>query len=596
MKIFDIPLMLFVLFRMMWFKIKSPPNQLTIGKKIGQNAKRFPNKVMMIDSNRSITWKQFNELSNRFADLLKSKGFEKGETIAIMMANRIEFLALLTGASKVGVISGLINITLKGKVLLDAFEAINAKYLFYGEEVTNNVNELRKNLEKSIDQFIYIKDGETEYCKNGDIDFYSEIQNYTTNEPSHIPEIDIHTPCYYIFTSGTTGKIKPILISHLKWYRASKAFADFALLLTKKDIMYNFLPIYHGSGLHTAFGPVVLKSATLVLKRKFSASDFFFDVNENNVTCFSYIGEICRFLLNHANKEKISVSKSLKCTGNGLQYNIWDEFKNKLNIKRICEFYALTEGNMAFLNSFNKKETFGFSLSSFNVVQYDSNTEELARDNKNRLLNVKAYQQGMLITKITNTDQYQFYSNNQHLKNKILYNVFQKGDAYFLTGDIIKRVNVGFSFGLPHYQFIDRANDTYRWRGENISSSDTASVIAKHSFIKDVIVFGVKIPNIEGKAGMAVIEAVKKDFDLGRFSEYLYKSMSKEAIPLFLRLVNRIEKTSTHKNKKSAYQNEGYNINKVSDSLFVLNLLTKSYKALDNSMYEKIISGKYNEF
>lgn len=583
--------MLGMVYKCFFFNSPKGHKLLSIGKVIENNAKKNPNKTMIFFENQTYSWKQFNELSNSYAHFLLATGHKSGDTIALLMQNRVDFLAILVGASKIGVITGLINSNSKGRIIEDSISCINAKTLFFGEELSTLAIELT-NSSVAIDRYVYVKDKNVIPAPNWALDFYNYSSPLPLTNLEVTQTISLDHPCYYIFSSGTSGTIKPSLLSNYRWYRASKSFAVLALKMKSRDVMYNFLPLYHGSGLHTAFGPVALTGASMVLKRKFSTQSFMTDIKEYKISCFSYIGEVCRYILNNPENINLDKNHTLKCTGNGISPEIWSTFKERLNISSLCEFYALTEGNLAFFNALNKDKTIGFSPKSYAVVKYDFVKGELMKDERGYSIRVNDNSAGLLITKIQNKKQLGFYLKGELTKNRVLTNVFRKGDAYFNTCDILRKVDVGFSFGIRHYQFVDRIEDTYRWKGENVSSVETADIINKCDEVEMSFVFGVKLPFTEGKAGMAAILPKNEEFDIQKFSIYLSQNLSTFAKPVFLRVIKDVELTSTYKIVKNSVREDQFHLPSIKeDKIFVLKPNERDYSVLDESYYGLIKEG-----
>ena len=265
------------------------------------------------------------------------------------------------------------------------------------------------------------------------------------------------------------------------------------------------------------------------------------------------------------------------------------EFKNRFNIHRICEFYALSEGNSAFTNLLNKDQTFGACLSPYTVVNYDILNDEIVMDKNGYYQPVSKEQTGLLLTEITEQDSYDGYTDKKASDKRILRNVLKQGDCYFNTGDLIKQVEVGFSFGLPHYQFVDRIGDTFRWKGENVSTSEVESVINQHNDVEYSNVYGVTVPGCDGRAGMAAVKLKAESFDLQSFASSLDEQLPAYARPLFIRLLNEMEVTGTFKLKKGALKEEGFDPAQVTEQLLMRTPDGQGFEPLTPELHQKVV-------
>jgi len=506
------------------------------------------------------------------------------------MENRTELLAAVIGLNKLGAVAGILNTNLRGTALTHCVRSVNAMKFVVGEELLSAVDEIRSELTlKDTDDYIYIADAGTTPCPDWCFNFPEHSEGYSTQNPPETGKITFSDPCFYIFTSGTTGLPKAAVMSHGRWYKAANGFGRVGSHIKQTDRFYITLPLYHNNALTLAFGSAAMVGASVYLRRKFSASQFWNDTREHNVTAFIYIGELCRYLLLQPEKPDDGDNPVVKCLGNGLRPDLWMEFKNRFNIHRICEFYALSEGNSAFTNLLNKDQTFGACLSPYTVVNYDILNDEIVMDKNGYYQPVSKEQTGLLLTEITEQDSYDGYTDKKASDKRILRNVLKQGDCYFNTGDLIKQVEVGFSFGLPHYQFVDHIGDTFRWKGENVSTSEVESVINQHNDVEYSNVYGVTVPGCDGRAGMAAVKLKAESFDLQSFASSLDEQLPAYARPLFIRLLNEMEVTGTFKLKKGALKEEGFDPAQVTEQLLMRTPDGQGFEPLTPELHQKVV-------
>lgn len=569
---------------------RSRDTKRSTGWVIERNARLYPQNTAILFEGKTLNWFQFNQLVNRYADMFKARGITHGDSVAVMMENRIELLASAIGLNKLGAIAGLLNTNLRGEALTHCVNSVSAKKFVVGEEMLDAVNEIRSELALKNDtgDYIYIADSGEVVCPDWCFNFTKILDTFSTENPAETAGVTLNDPCFYIFTSGTTGLPKAAVMSHGRWYKAANGFGRVGSHIKQSDRFYITLPLYHNNALTLAFGSAAMVGASVYLRRKFSASQFWNDTREHNVTAFIYIGELCRYLLLQPEKPDDGDNPVVKCLGNGLRPELWMEFKNRFKINRICEFYALSEGNSAFTNLLNKDKTFGACLSPYTVVNYDIHNDEIIFNNSGYCIPTTKGETGLLLTEITTADAYDGYTDKKASDNRVLHNVLKQGDRYFNTGDLIKQVDVGFSFGLPHYQFVDRVGDTFRWKGENVSTSEVELAINQHSDIEYSNVYGVTVPGCDGRAGMAAIKLKNETFDPISFAQSIDQQLPVYARPLFIRLLNEMEITGTFKLKKGTLKKEGFDPNQVTEQVLVRMPGSQGFEPLADQLYQQI--------
>ena len=430
-----------------------------------------------------------------------------------MMENRPEFLSCWIGITLVGGTVALINTNLSGQPLDYSLKISQSNNLILGNELLENfltVNEVTKN---NFNTWIQ--------GANKESDNFENLDNILDDCSSIKPDIDYKVTNddagLYIYTSGTTGNPKAATISHKRLRLMMLGFKG-AIQPSKKDIIYNVLPLYHSAGGVIAVGLALTSGASLVLKRKFSVNDFWDDIHKYKVTIFQYIGELCRYLLN-APEHKYEKNHSLRMvTGNGLRPDIWDAFKERFSIKNILEFYGATEGNVSLMNYDGKSGAIGRvpkyieKILNVHIIKYDIENEEPIRDKDGFCIPCDVNEVGEAIGQITIPGSFEGYVDKDATKKKILTNVFEKDDQFFRTGDLLSKDELGYVY------FADRIGDTFRWKGENVATSEVAEAFAGFEGILETNVYGVSIPGSDGKAGMAAI-STDRDLDLKNFKQ-----------------------------------------------------------------------------
>ncbi len=556
------------------------------------NAEKFPNEVALICEGETETWQSLNERANRIANLLKAQGISRGDCVSLFMQNRIEFVVQVAAISKIGAVAGLINTNLTRQQLTHCVSLTGSKKIIFGEELTDPLNEVREELELNDGaDYLWVRDDGTTPAPNWAIEIDSTDGSFDSSNPPETKSLEISNTAFYIFTSGTTGLPKAAVVSHKRLLPSAGMSATLLLRITQQDRMYNCLPLYHGTGLMIGLTAAFTVGASTVLRRKLSVSAFWDDIRKHNCTCFVYIGEFIRYLMSQPVSPKDKENRIRAIVGNGLRPDIWLDFKERFDIERIGEFYGASEGNGGFANVFNKDCTVGLGIAPSKIVAYDVAEDEVIRNADGFCIEQPEGEPGLLLIEITEKSKFEGYTSEEASNKKIMRNVFSEGDIYFNSGDLMKTVDVGFSFGQKHYQFVDRVGDTFRWKSENVSTNEVGEIINQHEHIVFTNVYGVEIPGADGRAGMAaiVLNEDVKALDADSISNHIIENLPGYARPIFIRLLSELPTTSTHKLQKNELRDQAFHLGTCPDDLYVLRPGEKVYTKLDSDFYDQII-------
>lgn len=563
--------------------------------RVEATTERFPNHNAVIFEGLTLTWRELNALANRYAAALGERGLVRGDAVSIIMENRIDFLATLIALNKLGVIAALINTNLTGKPLIHCIRITNSRMCIVGEECLDAIEQVRAEPDLAgLEEWLFVSDANELDCPAWAVDLGEEASGQSAANPPHTGQNTLADVALYIYTSGTTGLPKASVISNRRYLLSSALSYKGGLRCKEHDCIYLCLPLYHGTGLFLGAGAAFSTGASMFIRRKFSGSNFLSEVRDNGATCFIYIGELCRYLLNTPRQADDHMNPLTTMMGNGLRPDVWHEFKQRYGIKRIAEFYGSSEGNVAFVNMLNKDCTVGTTSIPMALVKYDVHADEIARDENGRLIKVASGEPGLLLGKITELTAFEGYTSKEDTEKKILRNAFKDGDAWFNTGDLMKTVDVGFSLGLPHFQFVDRVGDTFRWKSENVSTNEVGEIINGHPQIDFCNVYGVEIPKADGRAGMAalVLAAGVDTLDLESFSAYVNEHLPAYARPVFLRVQPELDTTGTFKMVKGELRKQGYDLDLVKDPIYVLKPRSDIYEPLDREFAAVLRAGE----
>jgi fatty-acyl-CoA synthase len=573
-------------------------SEVSPAKQLAENARRFGKKVAIIFEDQRITYAEFDRQATRYARAAVMAGLKKGDIAAVLMENRPEYLFLTYGLSRIGVTAALINTNLTGRPLKHVLEASGMKALFVGAECLSHL--------ESIDHEIPVpwshvfversEDPEAELPHDSrDVLMFADTATKTVLNGVPINKGLGDDWLCFIYTSGTTGLPKAGRVPNVRYFGGGYAIGGAACGCNSYDTVYCCLPLYHASAFILGCSFAFLHGGTLALARKFSASRFWDDVRKTESTVFLYIGELCRYLAAQPPKPDDNVHKLRAMTGNGMRPEIWKEFVTRFGVEKVHEFYAATEGNA---NMVNLDGTLG-AVGQLNLltrfvyntilVKWDPLTEQPVRDAKGFCIECDVNEPGEMLGKIdpkkVNT-RFDGYADPSSTEKKILRHVLERGDSYFRTGDLLRRDEKGY------YYFVDRIGDTFRWKGENVSTNEVADVLTQHPQIEVANVYGVTVAKADGRAGMATINTRGGvALDGKSVFDFVQRNLPDYGQPLFLRIQPQAELTGTFKLRKVDLQKEGFDPGVVADPLFFRDLDAKSYVPLTPELYKRILAG-----
>jgi acyl-CoA synthetase (AMP-forming)/AMP-acid ligase II len=550
----------------LWNLISLKPDQIgSIGLRFAEQAQANPDRLAVTFEGRRWTYAQFNAWANQVAWSLQEAGVKQGDSVGVMMENRPEMLACVLGIVKLGAIATLLNNQQRAEPLAHSLRITKPRIVIIGDECMAGFDSLSPETRHELGT-TWWWDGEGS-VPAGMGSLAKQTAHAATGNPPQTARITLRTPCFHIFTSGTTGLPKASVMTHYRWHRCMAGLGQLGLRLKQDDVLYCPLPLYHNNALTVSWSAVIGSGACLALSRKFSASRFWDDIRATQATAFCYIGELCRYLLNQPERPGDTDHKVRGIIGNGLRPDIWAQFQQRFGIAHIAEFYTASECNLAFVNAFGFEGTAGYCPLPYAIVSFDVDNEQPIRQADNTMIREGKGGVGLLLTEITDKAPLDGYTDAKATQAKVFRDVFTKGDAWFNTGDLVR--NQGFG----HIQFVDRVGDTFRWKGENVATTEVEAALGCIEGISEAVVYGVEVPGADGRAGMAAIcwdEAAKGPLDGAALAQALHKALPKYAVPLFIRVREEHEITATFKHRKVDLKREGFDASKVSDALYEL--------------------------
>jgi fatty-acyl-CoA synthase len=551
---------------------------------------KWPDRVAVVDEARSVTYRELDMLANRYGHWAKGRNLRRGDTVALVLPNRIEFLAAWLGFSKVGVAAALINSQLTGAALTHCIRISKAHHVVADLETWQAVEEAGRGLGHALMVWVLGLEEDDEASSRRGLD--AAIKGASAVRPDRLVREGLtnRSTVLYIYTSGTTGLPKAAIISNSRARLYMRAFA--AVTETKPaDRVYCVLPLYHSTGGLCAVGAALLNGAALIVRKRFSATHFWPDVVATEATRFVYIGELCRYLVNQPENPAERAHKLQLAFGNGLRGDVWEEFQTRFRIPKILEFYGSTEGNASVFNFDGKAGAIGripgFLRHRMNLrlVRFDPETEQPVRGPNGLLQETAPGEIGEAVGMIGTEARHEFvgYADKAASQKKIIEDVFSRGDRWFRTGDLMRRDQEGY------FYFVDRIGDTFRWKGENVSTTEVELRLAEAPNISEAIAYGVPVPGADGKAGMACLVSEGR-FNAKAFTAYVDAELPSYARPVFLRLRKTMDTTGTFKYRKVDLVADGFDPSKTSDLIYVRDKAT--YVRMKPERYAEILHGQ----
>jgi fatty-acyl-CoA synthase len=567
-----------------------PEARVSIADTFEEVVDRFGSNVALMDASSQMTYDAFDARANKVANLAQDQGIGRGDVVALMLENCIDYIVIWFGLQKVGATVSLINTNLTGKPLAHCINICECKHLIIGADFTDTLASIESQLEGAPK--IWSTGGAIERAQDLDsaINAASDAR-----PPASVRDGMIGTDrAFYIYTSGTTGNPKAAVISQARWLMAGLSFAGLGNA-KPRDRLYLVLPLYHSTGGMAAVGSILTQGGSLFIKRKFSATDFWSDIRTHKLTRFQYVGELCRYLVNapfHPDERTHGLELAL---GNGLRPDVWPEFQDRFAIPRVLEFYGATEGNISLFNVDGKRGAvgripkFASSLFKSTIVKFDTENEIPVRGLDGFCIKCDDDEPGEIIGLINPKDvrsNVEGYTDKKASDEKVLHNVFEDGDRWFRSGDLMRQDRDGY------YYFVDRIGDTFRWKGENVSTAEVAEVISACPGIKEANVYGVKVDGADGRAGMASL-VTSDAFSFEALLDQVSADLPQYARPIFVRLQGEMEITGTFKHRKVELVKDGFDPENVADPVFFLDPDLGRYVPLDKPLHTRILGGNF---
>ncbi|MCP9757835.1 long-chain-acyl-CoA synthetase [Aquitalea sp. S1-19] len=570
-----------------------PKDAYTLGDRLEQQAQVHATRPFLLYGDETLSYARVNACVNQYAHALYTLGIRKGDAVALVMENRPEYFIVWFALNKLGAVCGFINTHLTGTPLRHALAATEARAVIAGDECLANFGGIDTGHVPlwRVSDPAHTPDSEVLALSALDLSRLARQSPDSNPDPLLREGLTGEDTALYICTSGTTGLPKAAKTSHMRWLNVGDIM-QVTLSATADDVFYCFLPLYHGAAAMSLGSTALRCGGAIVVRRKFSVREFWADVRRYNITVCQYIGEICRYLLNQPERDDERSHSLNKMMGAGLSADVWTRFTARFGPMDIYEGWGATESNCNIINVDNVPGSCGripyWDKTNVRMIAYDVESDSHVRDEDSGFCRqVGPGEAGEVIGYIINSDEsgggrFEGYTSNDATAQKILRDVFAPGDAWWRSGDLLRYDEDGYCW------FVDRIGDTFRWKSENVSTTEVAEALSDFAALESVAIYGVQVPGFEGRCGMAAV--VMQDghgFDPVAFYRLVQARLPRYAIPQFVRVCPQADMTTTFKLKKTELMRAGYDPARFDDPLYVCDEAAQAYVPYSPAALEK---------
>ena len=575
----------------------TPSQRYTVADRFEEKAAAHPERTFILYEGTRLTYGALDADANRYAHALRAAGVRPDRPVALLMENRPEFVVTWLACAKLGITVALVNTQLRGSVLRHALATTGAEVAIVGRELLDvHLSALAAETVPLALRTFVVADPWTGAATPLpadalDLDARAAAAPATRVDPAVRSELRGGDDLFHIFTSGTTGLPKAARLSHMRYLGVGdgmSAIAEYG----PDDVIACVLPLYHGAGGMVVISCALSQGAAVALRRRFSASRFWDEARRDGVTACQYVGELCRYLLNAPPSPTDREHRVRVMMGAGLGADIWRPFQERFGIERILEGWSSTEANTSLINLDGRVGSCGRipfkERHNGRLIRYDVATDTHPRTPEGRCVECGPGEIGEFIGMIldlpdSGAGRFEGYTSAAATSQKILRDVFQAGDRWYRSGDLLSHDEEGY------FTFVDRIGDTFRWKSENVSTQEVAETLGVFPGVAIANVYGVAVPGTEGRAGMAaLVMRPGSTFDPAELFAFTATRLPSYAVPLFVRVVPEADVTSTFKLRKVDLQEAGYDPARVRDPLFVRDERGGTYVPLTPDVHARL--------
>jgi fatty-acyl-CoA synthase len=493
----------------------------TLASFVARHARKRPDALALVSAEERLSYRELDERVSAVARALVGLGVTRGGRISLVGRPGPSYLATVLGAARAGIATALVSPVLAGELFERALGTTESELVLV---------ESGLDLASSAGRRV-------EFGAGTEFDARVERELGSPFPPARVRASDDYV---FVFTSGTTGLPKACRVTHERALIAGLTFSELVLELGANDRVYAPLPLHHSSALILAAGSCLVAGVPLILRRRFSASEFWDDVRRFEATVMLYIGELCRALVAQPESSRDREHRLRLALGNGLAPDVWERFVERFGIREVREFYAASDAPSAIVNLTSAKGSVGHvplrRVRGFKLVRVDERGE-LERDASGRAIECAPDESGELVIRIrpradAELGDVPVYTDARASHARVERDLFEPGDRYYRTFDRLSMDRSGY------FRFVERASESFRYKGENVSCAEVEGVLRKAPGVRDVAVVGINVRGVDGTPPLAAVVS-GPEFSLSAFEETA-RTLPPYARPRFVRLVRKL--------------------------------------------------------
>ena len=578
------------------FQRLGEPQLYSIGLLLESHAITRPDHPALIFNNRIYSYEDFNRQANRYANYFTRQGFTANNTVALLMSNEPDFIFILCGLSKIGVRAALINIDLRGAVLAQGINIVEAEAVIIGHNLVSLYDSIADLVRLHSPRRLFVIAEDPPEGLSKDMEWLTpQLKAVSDQNPTTTNSISSEAVLAIIYTSGQDGPRKAVPIQHKRTLLVGHQAAVYCHMHPRR-IQYMCLPLYLNVGLNICLGSMLVSGSTMVLKERFSTDYFWNDINTHKADYFIGVGEIFRYLYGKLEAPADLPNTIEVALCNGINKELQEPFRERFGIQHMIEIYGTAENVGFFINHEERPGMCGsLTLGGFRqgeVVHCDPDSGQVLRNEEGWVIPCAEGDQGVLLCTLNEYNTFTGYIGDPEAsQTKLVKDAMQCGDSYLNTFDLVQLNENGY------FSFIDRLGDAYRWKGKTVAAQVVANVIMHFMGpIEDSCVYSVKIDGLEGRCGMAAIKLYPGEkINWRKFSDYINRKMPAHARPIFIRIINKTADNRSLPDIISNLKKDAFSPGIVNDPMFYYDIQEDLYLPLTEEAYNSIVTKNFSK-
>ncbi|HJP95683.1 MAG TPA: ATP-dependent acyl-CoA ligase [Pyrinomonadaceae bacterium] len=510
-----------------------PAKERTLGRVLEEQAAAHDTRQFLnFKGSLSVSYRQLNEKANQYANAFLRHGITKDTKVAIMLPNCPEYLYSWFGLAKIGAVIVPVNTAQKGELLQYILDRSDSEAIVTDDALLNRIREIEAQLPK-VKRIFGLWDVSRSLA-GIEVSLLSDFKEASTKPPIDL-DVKHSDPLSILFTSGTTGPSKGVVMSHHYYYHAARTIGA-GMSITSEDVLYTCLPLFHVNAQVCTILTAILYDARVAMYEHFSASTFWDEIRTSNATVFLALGAMGNILYKAPPRADDKNNKVRLAMVVPPPENL-DDFESRFNLQVIFETFGMTEGIVAApaISEPRRLGCCGKPNKDVEVRIVDHDDLELGPTKVGEIV-------------MRTREPYTMMSGYYKMPSETL-EVFR--NLWFHTGDM------GYMDQDGYLYFVGRKKEAIRRRGENISAFEVEKIANQHPSVLETAAIAVPSELSEDDVKLVVVLREGEDLapaDLIRFCE---TRMAYYMVPRYIEFRTSLPKTPTQRVEKYKLQVEG---------------------------------------